>query len=58
MNVTPTEIPEVLIIEPQYYRDDRGWFVESYSKRSMEKIGIYTVFVQDNHSMSAIFLCK
>jgi dTDP-4-dehydrorhamnose 3,5-epimerase len=40
-------------ITPRRYDDDRGWFMESYSKRSLGEYGIETEFVQDNHSYSA-----
>jgi dTDP-4-dehydrorhamnose 3,5-epimerase len=54
MNVIPTEIPDVLILEPQIFGDERGFFYESYNERSfLEKAGITYRFVQDNHSRSA-----
>ena len=43
----------VVVIEPDLFRDERGWFMESYSLGKMREIGIETVFVQDNHSFSA-----
>ena len=53
MNVIPTHIPDVLIIEPRIFGDDRGFFFESYNEKSFaEKIGISPKFVQDNHSLS------
>jgi len=52
MNITKTDLPGVLILEPTYHGDNRGWFVESYSMRTLADNGIDTVFVQDNHSMS------
>ncbi|NEO98469.1 MAG: dTDP-4-dehydrorhamnose 3,5-epimerase [Symploca sp. SIO2E9] len=53
MNVIPTEIPEVLIIEPRVFGDDRGFFYESYNQRAFnDKAGITADFVQDNHSRS------
>ncbi|MEC4891408.1 MAG: dTDP-4-dehydrorhamnose 3,5-epimerase [Oscillatoria sp. PMC 1051.18] len=53
MKVIPTEIPEILIIEPQIFGDDRGFFYESYNQKVFaEKIGISPEFVQDNHSRS------
>ena len=53
MRVIPTEIPDVLVIEPDVFGDDRGFFYESYSKRKFaEATGIRDEFVQDNHSMS------
>ncbi|MCK9174138.1 MAG: dTDP-4-dehydrorhamnose 3,5-epimerase [Desulforhopalus sp.] len=53
MKVTPTRIPEVLIVEPQVFGDPRGFFFESFNQRDWEKeTGLETVFVQDNHSRS------
>ena len=53
MNVIPTVIPDVLIIEPEVFGDERGFFFESYNQRSFEeKTGVKTPFVQDNHSRS------
>ncbi|MEN8190135.1 MAG: dTDP-4-dehydrorhamnose 3,5-epimerase [Thermodesulfobacteriota bacterium] len=53
MKVIATEIPEVLIIEPTVFGDDRGFFYESYNERAWkEKTGLDSVFVQDNHSKS------
>ncbi len=54
MKVLPTELPDVLIIEPQVFGDDRGFFFESFNQRAFRKAtGIDAVFVQDNHSRSA-----
>lgn len=54
MKVIPTEIPEVLILEPTVYEDTRGFFYESFnSKTFMQQTGLDPVFVQDNHSRSA-----
>lgn len=54
MNVTPTSLPEVLILEPRVFGDARGFFFESYNARTFaEKTGISAQFVQDNHSRSA-----
>ena len=54
MKVTPTAIPEVLLLEPQVFGDDRGFFFESYNARKFESLtGIAANFVQDNHSKSA-----
>ena len=52
MRVIETEIPDVLIIEPQVYEDERGFFYESYSRRRYVSHGIEDAFVQDNHSKS------
>lgn len=53
MQVIDTSIPEVKIIEPQVFGDERGFFYESYNQRIFrEKVGIPVDFVQDNHSRS------
>jgi dTDP-4-dehydrorhamnose 3,5-epimerase len=52
MKVIETAIPEVRIIEPNVFGDERGFFMESYNEREMQKIGIDAHFVQDNHSRS------
>lgn len=53
MHIQPTAIPEVLIIEPTVFGDDRGFFYESFNqKRFAELTGISRRFVQDNHSKS------
>jgi dTDP-4-dehydrorhamnose 3,5-epimerase len=53
MQVIPTAIPEVLILEPKVFGDDRGFFLESYNARVFSEAGIPAQFVQDNHSLSA-----
>jgi dTDP-4-dehydrorhamnose 3,5-epimerase len=53
MQVIRTAIPEVLVIEPKVFGDDRGYFFESYNERELEKLGLRAHFVQDNHSRSA-----
>lgn len=53
MKILPAKIPDVLIIEPQVFQDDRGFFFESYNHKAFsEKTGITANFVQDNHSLS------
>ena len=53
MKITPTNIPDVLIIEPKVFGDDRGFFFESFNKKAFEEAtGITKEFVQDNHSKS------
>lgn len=52
MQTLSTEIPEVLIIEPKVFGDERGFFFESYNQKQLEKLGISNAFVQDNHSHS------
>lgn len=54
MNVIATALPEVLIIEPQVFGDERGFFFESFNQRRWEEAtGLNVSFVQDNHSRSA-----
>ena len=53
MKIIKSAIPEVLILEPEVFRDGRGFFFESYNKNTwQEAIGIKADFVQDNHSKS------
>ncbi len=53
MKIIPTKIPDVLIIEPKVFGDDRGFFYESFNKKAFKAAtGITTEFVQDNHSKS------
>jgi dTDP-4-dehydrorhamnose 3,5-epimerase len=53
MKVTPLAIPDVLLIEPQVFGDDRGFFFESFNQRCFEEaVGQKINFVQDNHSKS------
>jgi len=52
MIAKPTALPEVLVIEPKVFGDERGFFFESYSDRSFRELGLPTRFVQDNHSRS------
>ena len=54
MRVTPTAIPDVLIIEPRVFGDARGFFYESFNQKAFsEATGTDYQFVQDNHSRSA-----
>lgn len=54
MKVVPTAIPEVLVLEPQVFGDDRGFFFESFNARRFKELtGLDVQFVQDNHSKSA-----
>ena len=54
MKATPTRIPDVLLIEPKVFGDDRGFFFESFNRRAFhEATGLDVDFVQDNHSKSA-----
>ena len=52
MQVTPTTLPEVLLIEPKVFGDERGFFFESWNRRAFAAAGIDAEFVQDNHSRS------
>jgi dTDP-4-dehydrorhamnose 3,5-epimerase len=53
MNVIPTAIPDVVILEPKVFGDDRGFFYESFNQKKFEEaIGRQVNFVQDNHSRS------
>lgn len=53
MKVIPTAIPDVLILEPKVFGDDRGFFYESWNQRAFdEAVGREVRFVQDNHSKS------
>ncbi|MFL9610291.1 dTDP-4-dehydrorhamnose 3,5-epimerase [Methylobacillus sp. Pita2] len=53
MNVTPTSIPEVLVLDPKVFGDERGFFFESYNQQTFAAAtGVNMPFVQDNHSMS------
>jgi len=53
MKVTPTRIPEVLVLEPKVFEDPRGFFLESYNRRVFkEATGVDAEFVQDNESFS------
>jgi dTDP-4-dehydrorhamnose 3,5-epimerase len=52
MTITETIIPGVLLLEPKVFSDERGYFFESYSKRTLLEAGIDIDFVQDNQSMS------
>ncbi|SOZ35773.1 dTDP-4-dehydrorhamnose 3,5-epimerase [Cupriavidus neocaledonicus] len=54
VTVVPTSLPEVLIIEPKVFGDERGFFFESFNAREFEQVtGLQRQFVQDNHSRSA-----
>jgi dTDP-4-dehydrorhamnose 3,5-epimerase len=53
MRVTPTALPEVLLLEPTVYRDSRGSFFEAYNRRAFaQALGIDADFVQENQSIS------
>ena len=52
MPFTPTDFPGLLVFEPAIFKDDRGYFFESYNERNFQKNGIECRFVQDNQSHS------
>jgi dTDP-4-dehydrorhamnose 3,5-epimerase len=53
VKITPTHLPDVLLIEPKVFGDERGFFFESFSQRIFdEAVGRFVTFVQDNHSKS------
>ncbi|MDT8421811.1 MAG: dTDP-4-dehydrorhamnose 3,5-epimerase [Desulfuromonadales bacterium] len=53
MNIVPTAIKDVLIVEPRVFSDERGFFMESFNQRTWQELtGLNTTFVQDNHSRS------
>lgn len=52
MKFVTTPLPGVLVIEPQVFRDDRGFFLESYQQKKFSDGGLPAVFVQDNHTRS------
>ena len=53
MRLIRTEIPDVCLIEPKVFGDERGFFYESWNRRTLADLGIEADFVQDNHSRSA-----
>ncbi|HEX5477664.1 MAG TPA: dTDP-4-dehydrorhamnose 3,5-epimerase [Burkholderiales bacterium] len=52
MQVHRTDIPDVLLLEPKVFGDERGFLLESYNRRVFQQAGIDAEFVQDNHSRS------
>lgn len=52
MKFTPTAIPDVVLIEPRVFGDERGFFMETYQRQKLAEAGIDFEFVQDNHSGS------
>jgi dTDP-4-dehydrorhamnose 3,5-epimerase len=52
MQITPTSLADVFLIEPKVFGDDRGFFMETYQAQRFAEAGIPTSFVQDNHSRS------
>jgi dTDP-4-dehydrorhamnose 3,5-epimerase len=52
MDVLETEIPEVKVLVPKRFGDSRGWFSETWNRRTLAQAGVDLEFVQDNHSLS------
>jgi len=52
MKIIETSLPGVIVFEPKVFRDQRGFFMETYRKDLFEEAGIKEDFVQDNHSRS------
>ncbi|MFZ5580723.1 MAG: dTDP-4-dehydrorhamnose 3,5-epimerase [Pseudomonadota bacterium] len=53
MNIIPTRLPDVLILEPKVFGDHRGFFLESWNRQRFAEAGLDLDFVQDNHSRSS-----
>lgn len=53
MNIIETKVKDLYIIEPVVHGDNRGWFMESWSKKIFDEAGLHYDFIQDNHSFSA-----
>ncbi len=53
MKILQTELPGLLIIEPDVFRDERGYFCETYNQEKLSQLGFNQTFVQDNESMSS-----
>ncbi|MBK9328615.1 MAG: dTDP-4-dehydrorhamnose 3,5-epimerase [Sphingobacteriales bacterium] len=53
MKVLPTPLPDLFIIEPAVFADNRGFFYESYNAKKMQEAGLNYDFIQDNHSKSS-----
>jgi dTDP-4-dehydrorhamnose 3,5-epimerase len=58
VNVEPTKFPEVLLLNPRVFADDRGHFFEAYNKNAMKSLGISDEFVQDNVSQSKKYVLR
>jgi dTDP-4-dehydrorhamnose 3,5-epimerase len=52
MRIVESPLPDVLFVEPDVFRDDRGFFLETYNERAFAQAGLDARFVQDNHSRS------
>lgn len=58
MKIIDTDLPDVKIVEPKVWGDDRGFFYESFHAQRFAEAGIDAAFVQDNHSRSAAFVLR
>jgi dTDP-4-dehydrorhamnose 3,5-epimerase len=58
MKATKASLAGVLILEPRVFGDERGFFLESYNRKTMAEVGIRENFVQDNHSFSVAMCCE
>jgi dTDP-4-dehydrorhamnose 3,5-epimerase len=58
MNFLPSKHPEIILIEPNVFFDERGFFLEAYQKFKFEQAGILHNFVQDNHSSSTLYTLR
>lgn len=54
MDIVKTKLDGVVILIPKVFGDHRGFFMESWSRRTMEEAGLHYDFVQDNHSLSTV----
>ncbi|MCL1990700.1 MAG: dTDP-4-dehydrorhamnose 3,5-epimerase [Defluviitaleaceae bacterium] len=54
MKVVPTSLKDVLLLEPQLFEDKRGYFMESYNKKTAADVGLNMDFIQDNQSLSTL----
>lgn len=52
MQIAPTALPDVLVVQPEFFGDERGFFLESYHAEKFRMLGLTFPFVQDNHSRS------
>jgi dTDP-4-dehydrorhamnose 3,5-epimerase len=52
LKASEAALPGLLILEPKVFRDERGFFLESYNEKTLAEVGIHERFVQDNHSFS------
>jgi dTDP-4-dehydrorhamnose 3,5-epimerase len=53
LKISPTDLPDVLLVEPDVHRDDRGFFLETWHAEKYARAGLDARFVQDNHSRSS-----